>query len=240
MQNERLDDLEFGGYKIIQDKNGYCFTSDSVILANSVNVKRTDRVVDLGTGSGIIATVIAGKFRPAKVIGVELQRKLADMAERSVKLNRLDDVITIVNAPAQGVEKLIGDGFDVVVSNPPYEISKNDVKSEATEKDICKKEIFLTAQETVQAAARLLKYGGLFYMINRITRLTDVICAMRENGIEPKKLTLLQPKPSKDIDTFIVEGKKGARPYIVVPKPVIVWNEDGTMTDYIRRLYSKL
>lgn len=234
---ERLDDLEYKGLEIIQHSDGYCFTSDSVLVANLVNVKHTDRVVDIGTGSGIIAILIAAKFLPKKVIGVEIQERLAEMASRSVIHNNLSDVIEIVNAPAQGVERIIGDGYDVVVTNPPYD--ENCKKENATEKEICKSEVSLSVAECVKTAARLLKFGGLFYMVNKARRLTDVIFSMRNSGIEPKKIYFIQPKKDKDADTFIVEGKKGGKPSVIIPKPIVVYEDDGEFTEFARRIYNK-
>lgn len=234
---ERLDDLEYKGLEIIQRSDGYCFTSDSVLVANLVNVKHTDKVVDIGTGSGIIAILIAAKFLPKKVIGVEIQERLAEMATRSVIHNNLSDVIEIVNAPAQGVEKIIGDGYDVVVTNPPYD--ENCKKENATEKEICKSEVKLTVAECIKTAARLLKFGGLFYMVNKARRLTDVIYSMRSCGIEPKKIYFIQPKKDKDADTFIVEGKKGGKPSVIIPKPIVVYEDDGEFTEFARRIYNK-
>lgn len=236
--SERLDDLEYNNLRIIQDPSGYCFTSDSVLLSNLVNVKRTDKVVDLCTGSGVIALLIASKFGAKKVIGVELQPRLADMASRSVSYNKLGDTIEIVNANVIGIEKTLGTGtFDVVVTNPPYD--KAVIKESYTEKEICKREIHLTIEQNVIAASKLLKFGGLFYMINKVRRLQDVMYNMRQYNIEPKKLYFIQPKASIEADTFIVEGKKGAKSGIVVPLPIIVYNEDGTYTDFSRRLYNK-
>lgn len=234
---ERLDDLEYKDLRIIQHPDGYCFTSDSVLLANLANVKKTDRVVDIGTGSGVVAILIAAKFSPAEVVGVEIQERLADMAQRSVELNKLDDRIKIVCAAAQGAEKIIGDGYDVAVTNPPYDPARP--LAEAGEREICRSEVGMTTEESVVSASRLLKFGGLFYMINRVRRLADVLCAMRREKLEPKKLWLVQPKRSKDVDTFVVEGKKGAKPSLIVPKPIVVYEDDGSFTEFSRRLYNK-
>lgn len=234
-EGERLDDLEYKGLKIIQHPEGYCFTSDSVLISNLAKVKRTDRVADIGTGSGIIAILVAAKFSPKEVVGVEIQDRLADMAKRSVEYNGLSSKVKIVCAPAQGVEKTIGNNFDVVISNPPYEKASE----EKNEKTVAKTEIMLTVKETVFTASALLRYGGLFYTVNKARRLADVICAMREAKIEPKKLYLVQPKKGKEIDVFIVEGKKGAKPSLLVPEPITVYEEDGSYGEIARRLYNK-
>ncbi len=237
-ENERLDDLEYKGLKIIQDPNGYCFTSDSVILSSVLNVKKSDTVIDLCTGSGIVAILAAAKYSPKKVIGVELQPRLSDMAKRSVEFNNLEKTIEIINADVIGIEKVLGSGVaDVVTVNPPYEKALK--KENYTEKDICKREVFLNVSQVISAASKLLKFGGLFYMVNKAKRLVDVIYYMRENKIEPKKLYLIQPKETKEVDTFIVEGKKGGKPDITVPQPIIVYEEDGSFTEISRRLYNK-
>ncbi|NLL56663.1 MAG: methyltransferase [Clostridiales bacterium] len=235
--NERLDDLEYKSLKIIQNPNGYCFTSDSVLLSNLAKISRGDKVVDLGTGSGVIALLVAKKYEPSKVIGVEIQPKLADMAKRSVALNKLDDIITVINKPMQDITKVIGGGFDVVLTNPPYEKAINN--AEASEIEICKSEVMVTLKEVIVTASKLLKYGGMFYMINKARRLADAICLMREQNIEPKKIYFIQPKQNKDIDTFIVAGRKGGKPSLIIPKPIVVYNDDGTYTDFARRIYNK-
>lgn len=238
LDSERLDDLEYKGLKILQDPNGYCFTSDSVLLSSLLNIKKSHTVIDLCTGSGIVAILSAAKYSPNRVYGIELQPRLADMAKRSVKLNNLENIIEIINADVINIDKVLGAGIaDVIMINPPYE--KAVKKDNYTEKDICKSEVFLTASQAINSAAKLLKYGGLFYMVNKIKRLADVFCYMRENNIEPKKLYLIQPKASKDIDTFIVEGKKGARSDLIVPAPIIVYEEDGSFSEISRRLYNK-
>ncbi len=235
---ERTDDLECKGLHILQHPDGYCFTSDSVLLANLCRVKKGDNVCDLCTGSGVVALLVAAKYEPKKVVGIEIQPRLADMAKRSVLLNNYQDKVDIVCAPAQGVENLLGHGvFNVVLCNPPYAPAEK--KDEYTEEEICKSEATITLKEVVVAASRLLTFGGNFFMVHKAYRLTDAICAMRENHIEPKKLWLIQPKRSKDVDCFVIEGKKFGKPNVVVPSPVVVYNEDGTYTDQARRIYGK-
>ena len=237
-ENERLDDLEYRGLKVIQRPDGYCFTSDSVLLANLADVKPGDRAVEIGTGCGVVSLLVAEKKRPKKIFAIELQTSLADMAKRSVEVNGLSDVIEVVNAPAQGVENIIGRDFDVVIVNPPYE-EVREKKDFYDEKEICRTEVKLSTAESVEIGAKLLKFGGRFCMVNRARRLTDVLCAMRQNGLEPKKLYLVQPKASKAVDVFIVEGKKGARPALLVPKPLVVYLENGEMTEEAKKIYNK-
>lgn len=236
-KNERLDDLEYKSLKVIQDPDGYCFTGDSVLIANLAKIAKGDRVVDLGAGSGVISLLVAKKYNPSKVFGIEIQERLAEMATRSVQFNELEDIVTIINKPMQDITKVIGGGFDVVLTNPPYDKVTN--ISRESEIDICKSEVMVKLDEVVECASKLLKHGGMFYMINKARRFVDVICCMREFNIEPKKIYFIQPKENKDIDTFIVEGKKGGKPSLIIPKPIIVYNEDGTYTDFSRRIYNK-
>lgn len=235
-ENEQFEDLEYNGLEIIQNRAGYRFTSDAVLLANYVKALPKHRVVDLGTGSGIIAILVAAKTKAKQVIGIEIQPQLADMAQRSVAHNGMSDRITIFNCPMQSAEEKIGGGFDIAVCNPPYEKA---ARASLTEKDICKSEQLVTLEEVVSSAATLLKFGGVFYIINKAKRLAEIIFEMKQKGIEPKKITLIQPKADKDFDTVIVEGKKGAKPSLVVTKPLIVYGEDGQYTAEVRRIYNK-
>lgn len=236
-ENERLDDLEYKSLFIIQNKDGYCFTSDSVLLANSVRVLPKQRVVDLGTGSGVIALLLAGKTKAEKIYGIEIQKSLADMAERSVFYNKLQERVEIINDKMQGIHKKIGSNFDVVVTNPPYERAPE--KPEFSEQDICKCECTVTLEEVTESASKLLKHGGLFYMVNKAKRLAEMMYLMKKYNIEPKRLIFVQPKASKEPDTVIVEAKKGGKPHLTVEKPLIVYNEDGSMTEEARRIYGK-
>jgi len=237
-EKERLDDLEYNGLRIIQHPDGYCFTSDSVLLVNLAHVKKGSRVCDLCTGSGVVAVLCAGKYQPEEVVGVELQERLADMAKRSVLYNHLENVVKILHAPVQGIEREIGFGtFDTVLVNPPY--APCEKKEGYSEEEICKSEAFLTLPELLETSAKILKFGGTFFMVHKAYRLCDVLCLMRQYGIEPKKITLIQPKASKDVDTFVVEGKKGGKPYMTVPAPVVVYEEDGSYSETGRRIYGK-
>ncbi len=238
LASERLDDLEYKGLRIIQDPDGYCFTSDSVLLANLCRVKKGDNVCDLCTGSGVVALLVSAKYDPKKVIGVELQPRLADMAQRSVRYNGYDGRVEILCSSAQNAPKSLGKGvFDVVLVNPPY--APKTEKEGYSEEEICRTEAFLTLEETIGVSAELLRFGGNFFMVNKASRLADALSLMRQYKIEPKKLTLIQPKASKDVDSFVVEGKKNGKPHLVIPPPVIVYNEDGTYTDTARRIYGK-
>lgn len=237
-ENEELEDLGYNGLKIIQSKDGYRFTSDAVFLANNVICKNGDKVLDIGTGSGIIAILIATKSKAEKVVGIEIQERLYDMASRSVKINSLEDKISIFNLDLKEYNKVFADGsFDVVVTNPPY--SENLDNLEAVEKNICKYEITLTNDELIEKASKLLKFGGKFYLINKAERMVDIITAMRKNLIEPKEIIPLQPNKNKDVDTILVIGKKNGKKGLKFRKNVIVNNLDGKLTEEAKVFYGK-
>ncbi|MBQ2863937.1 MAG: methyltransferase [Clostridia bacterium] len=206
--NERLDDLQFNNLFIIQNPNLYCFTSDAVELCNFIKCGAKDRIVDLCSGSGVIGILAQAKTKAKQVYLVELQEELASMSKRSVNYNKLTNV-EVINAPLQNIHKQIGDGFEVVVCNPPYKINNGGEISEKREIAICKHEITVTLEEIVCEASKLLKFGGKFYTVNKEERLTDLFCLMRKYGIEPKVLKIR--KSTKGANIILVEGKKGAK-----------------------------
>lgn len=206
--NERLDDLQFNNLFIIQNTSGYCFTSDAVDLANFVKCGSKDRIVDLCAGSGVIGMLAQAKTKAKQVVFVELQENLADMCKRSIEHNKLKNC-TVVNAPLQGVNRIIGTGYEVVVCNPPYKLTNGGKINENEEIAICKHEIKVTLKEIVCEASKLLKFGGKFYTVNKEERLTDLFCFMRECGIEPKVLKI--KKSEKGANIVLIEGKKGGK-----------------------------
>ncbi len=238
LEHEEIFDLECHGLKIIQSSKGYTFTTDAVLLANTVKAYRNERVLELGAGSGVISLLISQKTPAKEIVGIELQPRLADMATRSVALNNLTDRISIINCNMLEAHKHLDKTFDVVCVNPPY-MEFTGSKEEATEIDICKREVNVTLKEVVAVASKMLKYGGRFYLIVKAERLTDLLSAMREYKVEPKTLIPVQPTLKKDIDTVIVEGRKNGGSGIKVLKPLVVCNEDGTYTEEVERMYRK-
>ncbi|MEG1790693.1 MAG: tRNA1(Val) (adenine(37)-N6)-methyltransferase [Clostridia bacterium] len=235
---ERLDDLQINGLKIIQNSNLYCFTSDAVLLANTVNASANDRVCDLCSGSGIIAMLIASKRNAREVVGVELQAEMADMAQRSVDLNNLGDKVKILQLSAQDAPSKLGYGsFDIVVANPPYGTVGTGRICEDERIAICKNEIKLTLNELVLSASKLTKFGGKFYMIHRADRLAEIIFALKMVSLEPKAITIIYPKADKTPDTFIVECINGGKPGLIL-KSLTVYEHNNTYTAEAKKLYS--
>lgn len=208
---ERLDDLQFNNLYIIQNEQGYCFTSDAIALANFVRVPKNGKVVDLCSGSGVIGILVQAKNIVADVKLVELQGALADMSKRSIEYNKLEN-IEVINKPLQGVAEIIGKGvYDVVVCNPPYK--KQGTATRLSENEtiaIAKHELKVTLDEIVKESARLLKFGGDFYIVNKEERLTDILVSARSYGLEPKELVLLHQGEKND-DVIMVRARKGGK-----------------------------
>lgn len=208
-QNERLDDLG-NGLAIIQRVDAYCFTSDSVLLANIVKVNRKSVVVDLCSGSGIVGILVNAKNHPKNTYCVELQEYMCDICRRSIEYNRLEN-ISVVNADANDCHNILGREFaDIVTANPPYyrlnegNISDNEMIS------LCRHELRLDLKQLVTSANNLLKYGGRFYVVYRADRLAELIYELTSAKLEPKEIVAVKPTANKEVDTVLVVAKKGA------------------------------
>lgn len=237
-ETERIDDLQLKGLKIIQDKNGFCFGIDAVLLANFAKVKRGARVVDLGTGTGIIPTLIAGKSEAKQIIGVEIQEDVYEMATRSVKLNNLEDRVEIINADIKNIDKeLEVNGYHVVTSNPPY-MHTDGIKNPNDKKAISRHEVKCNLEDVIRAASRLTMPRGKFFMIHRPTRLVDIITLGRQYKLEPKVLQFVHPRPKKAPNLVLVEFVKSGRPELKILDPLYVYGEDGKYTKEIEDIYS--
>jgi len=206
-ENERLDDLQFNNLFIIQNKDEYLFTSDAVALANFVHVSNYGRVVDLCSGSGVIGILVNAKNKVKDVTLVEIQESLADMSQRSIQYNKLNNFI-VINKPLQNIHKEIGsNAFDVVVCNPPYGELKNKVNLKENIA-IARHELKVTLEEIVCEASKLLKFGGDFYIVHQEDRLTDLIILFRKYNIEPKELKIIKNQKGNII---MIKGKKGGK-----------------------------
>lgn len=209
--NEKLEDLQCNNLFIIQQTDGYRFTSDAVALANFVKVKSGGKVVDLCSGSGVIGVLVSAKNNVDSVTLVEIQKSLADMSERTIEYNHLEDKISVINAPLQDIHKEIGVGiFDVVTCNPPYK--KRDTAMDLGARDsitIAKHEVAVTLEELIAEASKLLKFGGDFYIVNKEERLVDMFVLSRKYGIEPKELRILPS--TKGASVVMIKARKGGR-----------------------------
>lgn len=236
--DERIDDLQRNGYRIIQKKNGFCFGMDAVLLSGFARVKAGETAVDLGTGTGIIPILLEAKTEGRHFTGLEIQEEFAKMAARSVRLNGLEDRVEIVQGDIREASRLFGKAsFDVVTSNPPYMNDSHGLKNPDLPKAIARHEVLCTLEDVVREAALLLKPGGRFYMVHRPHRLAEIISVLRVYRLEPKRMKLVHPFVDKEANMVLIEAVRGGRSMIKVEAPVIVYREPGVYTDEIYTIY---
>lgn len=239
--SERIDDLEFKGLKIIQDKKGFCFGIDSVLLSDfAKKIKKDSKVIDLGTGTGIINILLSGKTDVSSFVGVEIQQDVAEMAERSIKLNYLEDKIKIINENITKLKNIYKpNSFDVVVTNPPYKKINTGIVNNENKKIISRHEITASLQDFIHISSYLLKDYGEFYMVHRPERLVDIFSIMRTEKIEPKLIKFVYPNKNKKTNLVLIKGIKKGKPFLEFDKNLYIYNDDGTYTNEILKIYNK-
>lgn len=240
---ERLDDLQAGGLQIIQSDEVFSFSLDAVLLAHYVSLKRRDRVIDLGTGNGVIPLLLTtrdgGGPRTGEIVALEIQERLAEMAERSVRGNGLQETIKVVGGDTRQATKMFGhESFDLVVCNPPYRPAGIGDQSLNEHVKIAKHEITCTLEQAIEAAAGLCKYNGKVAFVHRPDRLADIFTLMRGHKLEPKRMLLVHPKLDKRPNILLVEAIKGGKPELRIDPPLIVHNEDGSYSQAIQDIYA--
>lgn len=240
-ENERIDDLEFKGLKIIQNEKGFCFGMDSVLLSDfAKNIKNNSTVLDLGTGTGIIPILLCGKTNLKKVVGIEIQQDVANMAKRSSQLNNLQDRFEVVNTNIIDLKNIYEkQSFDVIVTNPPYKKENTGIINENEAKLISRHEITANLEDFISISKDLLKDKGEFYMVHRPERLVDILSLMRKYKIEPKILKFVSPNKNKEPNLILIKGIKNANSFLKVEKTLYVYNEDGKYTNEILKIYNK-
>lgn len=237
-EDERIDDLQRNGLRIIQKTDGFCFGMDAVLLSGFARVREGETAVDLGTGTGIIPILLSAKTEGKHFTGLEIQTAVADMASRSVRLNGICARVRIVQGDIKEASQLFGKAsFDVVTSNPPYMNDAHGLKNPDLPKAIARHEVLCTLDDVVREAAMLLKPGGRFYMVHRPHRLVEIIAAMRMYKLEPKRMKLVHPFVDKDANMVLIEAFRGGRSMMKVEAPIIVYKEPGVYTDEIYEIY---
>ena len=233
---ERLDDLHRNNYKIIQNPAYFAFGMDAVLLSSFAVVHKSETHMDLCCGNGVIPILLASKNKGISYAGAEINEKLVDMAKRSVALNGLEDKITIYNTDIRYMDGF-GTNFDVVTANPPYMAAQTGAQNENYDMAIARHEILCNLEDVVSAAAKLLRYGGRFYMVHRPGRLADIVAALRKFDLEPKTLRLVQPKADASPNTILIAAAKGGKPHLDIKPPLVVYNDQGQYTEEIIRIY---
>ncbi|MBQ7925435.1 MAG: tRNA1(Val) (adenine(37)-N6)-methyltransferase [Lachnospiraceae bacterium] len=237
-ENERLDDLQRNGYQIIQNPEKFCFGMDAVLLTGFARAKTTDRLLDLGTGTGIIPILMEAKYHCAHLTGLEIQEESADMAARSVALNGLTSKIDIITGDIKEADKLFESAsFDCITCNPPYMIEQHGITNPEAPKAIARHEIKCTLEDIIGQTAKLLKPGGHFFMVHRPFRLAEIMTRLSENKLEPKRMQLVYPYVDKEPNMVLIEAVRGGRPRMTVEKPLIVFEKPGVYMPEIRDVY---
>lgn len=237
-ENERLDDLQRNGYKIIQKTDGFCFGMDAVLLSGFARVREGETALDLGTGTGIIPILLSAKTEGKHFTGLEIQEEMAGMAARSVAYNRLEDRVTILQGDIKEAGSIFGlASFDVVTSNPPYMNDAHGLKNPDLPKAIARHEICCTLDDVVRSAAGLLRPGGRFYLVHRPHRLIEIVSALTRYKLEPKRMKMVHPFVDREANMVLIEAVRGGRSMIKVEAPVIVYREPGVYTDEIYEIY---
>lgn len=235
-ENERMDIIPGSDYKIIQNKDRFSYGTDAIFLSHFAKAKGT--VIDLGTGTGIIPLRLYAKDKVDIIYGVEIQEEVAEMAKRSVELNNLEEKIKILHMDLKDLPKQFGKNtIDTITSNPPYMKSGGALINPKENFAISRHEIACTLEDIVKVGEYLLKPLGKFYMVHRPDRLVDIIYTLRKYKLEPKYIRFVQPKIAKKPNLILIEAMKDGKPDLKFYDPLIVYNEEGTYTDEIYKIY---
>lgn len=239
-EDETLDDLLINNLKVIQKKKGFRFTLDSVLLAHFATVKEEDRVVDLGTGTGVIPLLLSTRARKLLIWGVEIQEEIAEMAERSVRLNGLENSIFIRRGDVRDIHKTLGGGIHTLVkANPPYWTLQEGKPSQLEARAVSRHEVNCALEDIVASAAKLLNYQGRFALIHRSERLCDLLKLLRGHGLEPRRLRFVHSFLAKNAKHVLVEARRNAPAELKVLPPLVVYDRPGKYGKEVLKWYGK-
>lgn len=235
---ERIDDLQRNNLKIIQDSARFCFGMDAVLLSGFAKAGIGSRVLDMGTGNGIIPILMSAKTQAEHFTGLEIQNESADMALRSVILNKLENRISIVKGDIKEAAKLFGAAsFDVITSNPPYMTDGRGLKNPDEPRAIARHEILCTLDDVIVQSEKLLKTGGKLYLVHRPFRLTEIMTKLHDHRLEPKRMIFVYPFVDHEPTMVLIEATKGGRSGITIEKPLIIYEQPGKYTREIYEIY---
>lgn len=240
---EALNDiLGYKNRKIFQDDKCFSFSLDSVMLANFVSIRLRDKnILDLGCGNGVIPLILSLRT-DKKIVGIEIQEKLADMAKRSVEYNRLTDKIEIINMDMKKfVNQKNTESYDVIVCNPPYfKVNDKNYFNDSVEKQIARHEICITLSDVFSVSKKLLRNNGTFALVHRPERFLEILDNFRKNNIEPKRVQFVYSKIDKDATLILVEGQKNGKPGLKIEKPFVLYDEKGVISPNYLRLQKEV
>ena len=240
-ENERIDDLEINDFKIIQNDKWFCFGIDSVLLSDfAKDIKQNSLVLDLGTGTGIISLLLCAKTKLSKIIGVDIQEDVCEMAKRTVILNNLQDKFEIICKNILDLNQVYDKNtFDAIITNPPYKMKNTGIENENEQKLISRNEITASLEDFIKISFDLLKDKGDFYMVHRPDRLTDIFYLMRKYKIEPKKIRFVFSNEKQKPKLVLIKGVKNAKPFLTIEPNLYIYNDFGDYTEEILEIYNK-
>ena len=239
---KRIDDIGFGGLRLVQDSDGFCYGTDAILLAHMLWRDKSiegslERIVDLGTGNGVVPLILSAKTR-ASIVGVEVQPAAAELAEETIKLNRIEDRVEIINGNVRDIKEMLPAAeADAVTANPPYTEAGRGIVSSNAAKAIARQEIEGTLADFLEAAEYILKPGGHLYMVHRPARLTDLIEKMRALKLEPKEIQMFSGKRGEPPNILLLHAVKGGKNELRVLPELAVRNDDGSLTEEIKAAY---
>jgi len=240
-KDETLDDLILGGRKIIQSRHGYRFSLDSVLLAHFPDLEAVAQAVDLGTGSGVIPLILGARSPHLKVAGVELQPGMADRARRTMKLNRVEDRITIIEADIREIEKHLSGGYaELVLSNPPFWKRGQGKVSRHPEQAIARHELCLELGEVWSKGAYLLRPGGHMAVIQPVSRMMESLAHIEKQGLGIYRLRMVHAFREREAGLVLLEAVKQKRPALKILPPLIIYDEGGGYSQEILTWYGQV
>ncbi len=239
--DERIDDLEYKGLKIIQNKNGFCFGIDAVCLSDfAKEIPKGSKVIDLGTGTGILGILLCKKTELKSIIGVEIQEEVYDMAKRSVKLNNLEDKFSLLNEDIKNLDKKLElQSFDAIVTNPPYKKNDTGLKNSNEYKIISRHEVMCNIEDIIKISSKLLKNNGKLYMVHRPERIKDIIVNLDKYKMQIKEMRFIHPNINKKPNMVLIKAVKNGGDFLNIQAPLFVYNLDGSYTNEILKIYNK-
>ena len=226
--------------KIYQDPEIFNFSLDSILLAHFCTIpNKTKRIIDLGTGNAPIPLYLTLRTK-AKIIGIEIQKYSFNLAQKSVKINNREDQIELINCDLRNVSTKLGLGMaELVVSNPPFYKVGSFKQNPDERKNIARHEIMCTLEDIIKEASLLLNTRGVFTLIHRPERLSEIILLLSKYNLEPKRLQFVYPKINKPCNHILIEAVKGASPgSLKVLEPLYVYDEFDKWTDKILKIYN--
>lgn len=240
---ERIDDLQLNGLKLIQNPSWFCFGVDAVLLSDfsKSGIKKGYSVVDFCTGNGIVPILLSAKTKANHITALEIQKEVSYLAERNVKFNKLEALITVLNADLKDADSFIKpNSIDYITCNPPYKEKGLGLKNDNEILTIARHEVMCNLEDIIKSAKTILKPSGKIALIHRPERLADIICLMREYNIEPKRLKFVHPYPEKTATMILIEGTKCGGKQLFLEPPLYIYDENRNYTEEINRIYGRI